>query len=638
MTKTLSSTATVQEAEHSVPMDASIEMIALSDLTLSQMNPRQQHDAADIAALAASICAARLLQNLSGFRRAGSPMIEIVAGGRRLRALQLIATEDDAEPAEVLVPVHVTEDEAEAQTWASMENTARKALHPAEEITAYRHMAETGAATTQIAKAFAVTERHVKGRLRLADLAEPVLEALRTDAITLDIAAAYTINPDPAAQAAVFDEINDHPWLQNACEIRARLTCEAENADGRLARFVGRIHYEAEGGAIREDLFGEDVWFTDSTLLRRLADEKLDAVRDEYLATGWNWVETCETRPAWEVTAKMGRTYPEQIDLTDEQATRYDELAELIECEAVSSDERDEFEVLTTALEREEYSAEQMAHAGLFLWIDYDGEVQTACGLIRDEDREAAIAAGVLQDNRHNATPNKPEPTGPYSAALTDDLRKVRTAAAQTALLDHPDLALDLLIFALSTPLYSAALPLGIFTEDAQNAPKQDEGLVLPKPLKPKDHDLPLSSAEAASAFTTFRRKKPATKQRILTETFARLLSVGLVDDTSCQFAELVANLAEIDVRRVWTPTADFLGRLKASQLDAIMAEIDGDSVPASFQKMKKADKVRRLHAIFASEPGIPPMTDEQRARAATWLPEGMVVPEPIQGCVTKAA
>ena len=149
---------------------------------------------------------------------------------------------------------------------------------------------------------------------------------------------------------------------------------------------------------------------------------------------------------------------------------------------------------------------------------------------------------------------------------------------------------------------------------------------------------MPMSGTEAAAAFTAFRRKKPATKRRILTENVARLLSIGMAGSTSGELGEQVAELAGIDVRRVWTPTADFLGRLKASQLDVIMAHIDGEHVPSSFAKMKKGEKVRRLHAIFANDDGIPPMTEDQRTRADNWLPEGMVASEIGSAGEAKAA
>ena len=87
--------------------------------------------------------------------------------------------------------------------------------------------------------------------------------------------------------------------------------------------------------------------------------------------------------------------------------------------------------------------------------------------------------------------------------------------------------------------------------------------------------------------------------------------------------AEMLADLAGADPRHVWTPTEPFLKRLTGAQLEAIHTEIIGEAVP-SFTKMKKGEKAKLLHRIFAGEKGIPPLTEDQRARAAAWLPEGM--------------
>ncbi|MBN8194867.1 hypothetical protein JI667_22470, partial [Bacillus sp. NTK074B] len=77
------------------------------------------------------------------------------------------------------VPVKLAPDEDTARIWASAENTARAALHPADEVRAYGRMAAKGADPNAIARAFAVSERHVRQRLKLAQLPQPVLGALR---------------------------------------------------------------------------------------------------------------------------------------------------------------------------------------------------------------------------------------------------------------------------------------------------------------------------------------------------------------------------------------------------------------------------------------------------------------------------
>ena len=200
-----------------------------------------------------------------------------------------------------------------------------------------------------------------------------------------------------------------------------------------------------------------------------------------------------------------------------------------------------------------------MAHAGAILYIGYHGDMQADYGLIRPEDRDAAEQAGICQPSRHK--PAKQEKKkGAYSAALTEDLAKARTGALQSALLDNPALALDLLTFALSVPVYSDALPLDIHTGDAVNQPKDGAGMDLPKALRDDTSAPPLTAEKAVRAFASFQRKKAETKARILTEHVARILSIGVADESANPFAEAIAAQAGLDMRRVWTPTDAFSG------------------------------------------------------------------------------
>ncbi|MGR3599165.1 MAG: hypothetical protein ACU0FH_01990 [Heliomarina sp.] len=77
-------------------MNTHIELIAddtlapLSKLYLHPINPRQNGAPEDTAAMAASIEINGLIQNLAGYEDPKKPgKIGIVAGGRRLRAVEL---------------------------------------------------------------------------------------------------------------------------------------------------------------------------------------------------------------------------------------------------------------------------------------------------------------------------------------------------------------------------------------------------------------------------------------------------------------------------------------------------------------------------------------------------------------------
>ncbi|MEM8625614.1 MAG: ParB N-terminal domain-containing protein [Pseudomonadota bacterium] len=315
--------------------------IKLDRLTLSPFNLRRGDDHADIDALAASLRICGLLQNLAGIRES-EDKVAIVAGGRRLRALQCIAEGDGLDPTKVRVPVVLAADENEARRWAGAENFVRRPLHAAEEIRAFAQMAEAGAAPETIASAFGATVRHVKGRLRLAALPEPILTALSEDRITLDVAVAYTVTDDPARALAVFQEI-DRTYLGGyPREIRPRLTSDACLEDDRLAAFVGREAYEAAGGAVREDLFGKEVYFEDGALVARLAEEKLAEVAQAMEAEGWAWVS--HGLAPFDYVAIAGRVYPDTSEIPEEDAARYDALSEAIESGAATAEEEAEFE------------------------------------------------------------------------------------------------------------------------------------------------------------------------------------------------------------------------------------------------------------------------------------------------------
>jgi ParB family chromosome partitioning protein len=301
-----------------------IRMVPLAHLHLSPLNPRQECTEAEIDALAMSLRTVGLLQNLGGLEE-GPEKIGVVAGGRRLRALKLLAQDEDGEGESRLVPIKITTDEGEARAWANTENTARMALNPADEIAAYGEMADRGAPAETIAKAFAVTVRHVKGRLKLAGMAPVILDALRAGEITLEVAAAYTVADDAEAQTVVFNRMQGSWNADNPEAIRRALKRDAEDASG-LAAFVGREAYEAEGGSITEDLFGEDTYFNDVTLLNRLAEEKMQGMAEALKAEGWKWVDTSLAGLDNNRQFKMIQLHAERPTLTEAEADRYDEL------------------------------------------------------------------------------------------------------------------------------------------------------------------------------------------------------------------------------------------------------------------------------------------------------------------------
>ena len=435
-----------------------IQKFPLTALYLHPVNPRQEVTDEEIESLAQSIRVVGLIQNLAGIADKDG-RVGIVAGGRRLRALELNAKQDKSDLDSILVPVKLAENDLEAQAWANAENVAREALNPAAEVRAYAKMAESGAPTASIAKAFAVTVRHVAGRLKLSHIAPEILDALGKGEITLDLAAAFTVNDDHAAQLDTFKSVTR--WQEpRPSDVRRMLTEESTRSTDRLACFVGRARYEAAGGAVREDLFGDDVWFEDQKTLLSCAQEQLDKIAKEQTDAGFKWAEATVEYPDYQMLEKFGRTYPEQGELTEEEGEQYDRLAESVETDTADDEQQAAFKALAEKLEREIWTDQQKQHSGVIVSIDYRGETKIESGLVRPEDLQDATKAGVCKAPAKWST--TPKEKGLYSAALETDLAAIRTGAVQTAMLEKPQLALDLLTFVLTYSDYNTTSTVGL--------------------------------------------------------------------------------------------------------------------------------------------------------------------------------
>ena len=213
---------------------------------------------------------------------------------------------------------------------------------------------------------------------------------------------------------------------------------EAIGKSDRRVVYVGLDAYEGAGGHLTRDLFADQVFLTDADLLDSLFAEKL-AMDAELLGHGWKWVETSDDQYIpYEVTSKLDRIYRVEGELTEEQATRYDELAELAEGDVLDEAGQAELDALQAICDGD-FTDTQRDHAGLFIFVARDGQLTVQAAFVRPEDRDAAIAAEVLTG--HAATRGQTgsaadaEPKSPISNALREDLNRVAKGARQHAVL-----------------------------------------------------------------------------------------------------------------------------------------------------------------------------------------------------------
>jgi len=595
------------------------QIMDFSDLYLSDLNPRQTVDDSDAQLMADSLIATGLLQNLAGLLddngKAG-----IVAGGRRLRGLALAIKE---RPELAKVPVKVTNDKALAQQWASTENLARQSLDAADEIRAYGNLAAQNKKVGDIARCFGVTEKRVYKLLKLANLPAPVLDALKAQTISIDVAQCMTVSNDEHKTLEALDLAIENRWAKWDAE-RFFREDTISGTDYR-ARYIGDKAYKKAGGLIIEDLFNESQLWQDPDLLQQLFITQLELDAEEFRSgVGFAWVET-SAQPhvsAYGLEEQLGyaQMAKTRAKLTADQETRYNDLVllkETTQLDATVQTELDELQSHRNGI----YTADQKQHSGLVVFVKNDGTIDAVQGLVRPADREAAEQLGYLPKTEQKVAGAKSD----YAQAFVEDMDAIAKGSLQAKLLENPDLVLDLVAFSLSE-LVSYDVPIGIRLNTAKNVPSQADGHKLPKAIddehvKSPDWD---RKDDLAERFTAFRKRGQKARDTLLIEKFARAMGTGSKDPL---FA-LLKDEINSDMRQVWTPSeTNCFKRLKATLLDAAYQDVMGlkadDGAYKTFVKLKKAEKAKALHKLFNDKKHQKALklSDEQIERIQTWVP-----------------
>ena len=665
-----------------------IRDIPLSQLELSPCNVRKTPaDASAFTELKASIAAHGLLENLiarsMGPGADGIGRYAVIAGGRRLAAMQALAAEGALEEGHP-VPCRMIGGIVAAEEVSLAENSVRAAMHPADQVEAFRRLADAGGTAAAIAARFGVSERTVEKRLRLGNAAPVLLEAYRAGEIDLETLMAFAVTTDHARQNAVWETVSQQGYRPGAWQIKRLLTEDRVLATSAIARFVGIEAYEAAGGRIDRDLFAEEdergIWFDDPDLLNKLAMDSLQAAARE-LKTRWKWAEA-RLDVDWSATASFGRVRPQPAEPTDgEKAeierlrTRNDELAsmdddgwteELVE-EAEANEERlDEIEAMIEA--RAVYRREDIAIAGCIATVGNDGELKLIQGLVRPEDMPAhasedADAAGQDDTGDGDSTISgieAPTLAAPLASpvdveaearkeagvgiGLADDLRVIRTAIVKSQLACDFDAAFDLLLFQLARSVFTSGYhddALDIRAAETPDRPAMrvnDDAFgtinVGEKHLEidRAAQELDWAGLPDDEAFAELRALPERDKRTLFASCVARTLKGQLAFEPKTR-PEVEATVARLDIDfasavrgnrdQIWT--ADLLwSRLRKDRILAIARETLGETWAQAEAKQKKADIAKAMQDAFAHGDGVPAgVTAEGRAAAIAWTPPG---------------
>ncbi len=391
-----------------VPLEAAdptknLILVPLSRLVLrpTGRNVRKTVPRMSIPELAASIQRVGLLQNLIVIASADGEHYEVVAGGRRLAALKLLAKKHRIAKDWDVPCLQVAD--GTARTASLTENVQREAMHPADQFEAFAALVAEGRPIEDIAADFSVTPLVVQRRLKLANVSARLMDDYRADAVSLDQLMALAITDDHAAQEAAFYDAPQ--WQRQPSALRERLTeREIDAYRHPLVRFVGLDTYEAAGGGVRRDLFAEGdagVYLNDAALLERLAQDKLADIAATIRAEGWAWVDATPGVTHADLHA-FQRAPRERRTPNKREAQRIERLQAKMQVigEAVDSameaDDEDKAEALQTEGEQlgeqlqaqedglQGYSPNTKAAAGAIVTIDRNGEAVVHRGLLRE--------------------------------------------------------------------------------------------------------------------------------------------------------------------------------------------------------------------------------------------------------------
>ncbi len=585
-----------------------ITNIPLNKLTAWEGNVRKTQNKGFIDELAASIKAHGLQQNLV-VRKHGRNFA-VVAGGQRLKALQRLADEGSIESSH-LVPCKIIDGKIDATELSLAENVVRDAMHPADQFEAFRVLIDKGAPVADVAARFGTTATVVTQRLKLARVSPVILKAYRNEDLNLEQVMAFAISDDHAAQERVLTDMA--PW-QGAREIRNALTENDIAVTDKRVKFVTLKAYEKAGGTTRRDLFSEDdegIFILDTSLLDKLATEKLEKAAKPVRTEGWKWVEV-RIEFGYEERSHFQRRYPEQSPLSTEDTSLLETLEQ--EYEAVMDVWQDgdvddprpgRLDALEQSIEKlndrdDVWPPETLAIGGAVVTIGHDGKASVERGLIRPEDmpKKTAKPKSSGPDDSGNAASGDDESSS-LSAALTESLTAQKSAALSAELLQRPDIALATVVHA-----FASKIVLGGHASDSSL-----EIAAAPQSLRRVEGSKAFMAMEAAREI--WGQKIPGTSEGLWTWcleqdqgvlldllafcTATTVNAVQLKTDRQgsgrFQHAKMLASTLALDMKAWFTPTAEnYYSRISKPQILAALREARGTPPAPAWEKLKKSE------------------------------------------------
>ena len=638
------------------------QTIPLDRLRIGDANVRQIKGGVSIESLAESIARCGLLQSLSVRPILDDQGVEIgtygvQAGGRRLRALQLLVKQKKLAKNAPIPCIVKTGGIAEVDSLA--ENTEREALHPLDQFRAFSALRDKGQGEEQIAAAFGVTSAVVRQRLKLMAVNPALLKLYEDDELTLDQLMAFTICDDKDRQLKTWESARKG-WDKSPATIRRLLTETTVRAGDRRAVFVGAEAYKAAGGIIIRDLFEDDNggWLQDADLLNRMVEDKLALEAEKIRSEGWKWVELAldfphghkrDLRVLTPVAPALSEAEEEEYDAL---CTEHDELVEpYSEDEDLPDNIVKRVEELTLrinefAIRAPVFDPADIARGGAFVSVLHTGALRVERGFLRPEDFRSNAKApnnsdgdgaeahdpetgettdDLREGTGHHAQAMVEEPdTGALPERLKTELTAYRTLALREAMAGDPETAYLSVLHALALRLlyrYSGDSCLQIQANDALTPPF------------PGLNDTPAAKAIDVR-HQTWQQRLPERSETLwaalcdlVPDDRARLFAhcVGLTINAvheahnpqggKVRHAHILAGTLSLDMRQAgWLTTAEnYLKRVTKDRIMEAVREAKGEETAALLADLKKGEMATEAERLL---------------RDTDWLPELLRAPD----------
>jgi ParB family transcriptional regulator, chromosome partitioning protein len=622
-------------------MNTSSEIVSipLNKLVASRLNVRKI-GGQSIEDLAASIKAHGLIHNLVVTKAAKGDKHEVVAGARRLAALNKLAKEKVV-PKTLDVPCRIVDADGSIES-SLAENTIRQAMHPADQFMAFQQLVSDGLGFEEIAARFGVTPTTVRQRLKLANVAPRLFDLYRTGEINLDQLMALAVTDNHAAQERVWDSAQE--WQRQPHALRRALTeTMVDAASDPRVRFVGIETYLNAGGLLERDLFQpeHEGYLTDVAKLDRLTAEKLEILAAEVRGEGWKWVEIQPTGQYPDLT-KFDRLRTVYVPMSDETCSEIEALQTEQEQIADANPDAEEYPPdvdqrmaeIESRIEKlndqaRKYRAEEIPLAGAIVSLENHGQAVIYRGLLRPEDKKKVKqAAKSFGKGQHEEEGNQ----GGYdhsndqalSAALAEDLTAHRTAALRAVLATRPDVALVAVTHNLALRVcypmemtYEVGSALSLSSEKGgcsleSHAKNIETSLAYSRLDEIHNQWLKRIPEDPADFWQWLLDQEQAVVLDLLAFCIGQTVHAVQVhhDGRQPRFvaADQLARAVNLDMADWWTPTREsYLGRVKKDQ---ILEAIGEGTNEANFEDLRKLKKGELVAAA------------ERRLTGGRWLPQ----------------